>query len=100
MLMALAGLLVLFGGIFPLLRRTSLGTVVSSGSLAEVTAKSAPSEHQRVEPAPMVPSSAIMEPFEVDAASVRTLVANDPARTAKVIKEWIARDRSGFRRAS
>jgi flagellar biosynthesis/type III secretory pathway M-ring protein FliF/YscJ len=36
----------------------------------------------------------------VEAETVRSLVANDPGRTAQVIKEWIARDRSSIKRAS
>jgi flagellar biosynthesis/type III secretory pathway M-ring protein FliF/YscJ len=36
----------------------------------------------------------------VEAETVRSLVANDPERTAQVIKEWIARDRSSIKRAS
>jgi flagellar biosynthesis/type III secretory pathway M-ring protein FliF/YscJ len=36
----------------------------------------------------------------IEAETVRALVTSDPARTAQLIKEWIARDRSSVKHAT
>lgn len=95
-MMALAGLLVLFGGVFPLLRRVG----VMRAAIAQDAAgkPSAPGDKGRPRSEPTwKPLSVSPDGFAIGAETVRTLVANDPARTAQVIKEWIARDRTSLR---
>ena len=96
-LLALAGLLVLFGGVFPLLRRIA-GSLVPAARQAATANAGATIGGVRLS---MPPSDgAEPRPAEpVDLETVRTLVANDPVRTAQVIKEWMARDRSSIKRA-
>ncbi|MBV9826676.1 MAG: flagellar M-ring protein FliF [Alphaproteobacteria bacterium] len=107
--LALAGLLALFGGILPLLRRmehlqlglapaaTAAGAA-SAGTAANINvmvgsdtarpAWSMTSGVRRTTPAPV---------NTIEPETVRALVANDPARTAQVIKGWIADGRSSVR---
>jgi flagellar biosynthesis/type III secretory pathway M-ring protein FliF/YscJ len=89
-----AGLLLLFGGLLPLLRHTGLRLAAIGAAGGELTANG--------EGAGEVETAAgvLARPVFVDTETVRALAANDPVRTAQVIKEWIARDRSGIRRAS
>jgi flagellar biosynthesis/type III secretory pathway M-ring protein FliF/YscJ len=100
----LAGLLVLFGGVLPLLRRIG----ANPASIAWQTAASSGLDSRdmantglqgKTEPA-IASLSGAQQTLVVDAETVRSLVANDPERTAQIIKEWIARDRSNVRRAS
>jgi flagellar M-ring protein FliF len=104
-LLAVAGLLALFGGLFPLLRRLS---VVQSAVVAATTAKvaavrtgEAPADF--FDPmSPRAPPRARAEPqdvFSIEAETVQTLVTHDPARTAQVIRGWIAGDRGALKRA-
>ncbi len=103
-LLVIAGLLVLVGGVLPLLRHLRR---VNLAALARQTPSSGPLSGDaadlgiggKAEPA-MSSLAGTRHALVVDADAVRTLVANDPARTAQVIKEWIARDRSNIRRAS
>ncbi len=94
-LLMLAGLLVLVGGALPLLHRirSALPPVgVRPGAIEAV------SSDGKTEPS--MPSLAgISDAFVFDPDQMRTIAANDPARTARVIKEWIARDRSSLRNA-
>jgi flagellar M-ring protein FliF len=99
-LLVLAGLLVLFGGVFPLLRRVASSAADSAKSSDGATAQYASSNGVPVPPQPMFSPSGTPAALGVEAETVRTLVANDPERTAQVIKEWIARDRSSIKRAS
>ncbi|HEX3954297.1 MAG TPA: flagellar M-ring protein FliF C-terminal domain-containing protein, partial [Stellaceae bacterium] len=105
--LALAGLLVLFGGVFPMLRRMetmqmALATVrprlgIAAANLNVATGvaalrTTAPANVMRR----MTPAAAgEPEEFHIDPETVRALVVNDPARTAQVIKGWIADGRSG-----
>jgi len=105
-LLAAAGLFALFGGFFPLLRR------VSGAHTAVVAATSAKRAAIRVAlPTEVDPAAAVLRPpppprFEpqdvlsIEAETVQTLVTHDPARTAQVIRGWIAGDRgSSLRQA-
>lgn len=101
-LLMLAGLLVLFGGVLPVLRRIGAATI--GWPLAEPSLRDDPDAGNtgplgKAEPA-MASLSGAPHALVVDAETVRGLVANDPERTAQIIKEWIARDRSSIRRAS
>jgi flagellar biosynthesis/type III secretory pathway M-ring protein FliF/YscJ len=98
-LLALAGLLVLFGGVFPLLRRVASVSADSATSVG-APARYATSNGLPVQPEPMPARLGPSVALGIEAETVRTLVANDPLRTAQVIKEWIARDRSTIKRAS
>lgn len=102
-LLALAGLLVLLGGVLPLLRRTvNRAEVVSqttpfSGPLS----RDARGDEIRPRPEPALSSlSTSGNALVIEAETVRALVTSDPARTAQVIKEWIARDRSIIKHAT
>ena len=102
-LLALAGLFVLLGGVLPLLRR-----VVSHVAVANETAlfrgepsRNARSDEIQPRPDPRLSSlSASGNVLAIEAETVRALVTSDPARTAQVIKEWIARDRSSVKHAT
>jgi flagellar M-ring protein FliF len=108
--LALAGLLVLFGGVLPLLRRVtaSEAAIAELASTADLKAgvqanrgRVSPRDRAsgRDEPALNLPSGSRGVPA-AEAETVRQLVANDPARTAQVIKEWLTDDRSTFKQAS
>jgi flagellar M-ring protein FliF len=108
--LAAAGLLLLFGGIFPLLRRIG----VSHGPIARPASEvglSAPKrgdrtpaaaiDRVRILPEPGLSSlSEAHEAHGIGAEPVRKLVADDPARTARIIKEWITRDRYSVKQAT
>lgn len=94
-LMALAGLLVLVGGVLPLLRR--IGAHAAAGRLpAFSSGGDGETIVPRSEPA-LGPLAGSHNAIVIEAETVRALVANDPARTARVIKNWIARDRSSIK---
>jgi flagellar M-ring protein FliF len=110
-LLAAAGLLVLFGGVFPLLRRIG----VRHGPIARPAAAEVDfAAHSRgdrttaaaIEGVRVLPErklSSVSEAREgpaVGVEPVRKLVADDPARTARIIKEWITRDRHSIKQAS
>jgi flagellar M-ring protein FliF len=108
-LLALAGLLVLFGGVFPLLRRINVtpASVIGQTSNVEIVAsasggltRDAPSPELRVRHEPALSArSGSQDALGIEAETVRMLAANDTARTAQVIKEWIARDRRSIKHA-
>jgi len=108
-LLALAGLFVLLGGVLPLMRRigvnpASIAKQSANGDISTPLGSSiplAPNDNVRVrrELATSSPSGS-GDALGVETDSVRLLVATDPARTAQVIKEWIARDRTSNKRAS
>ena len=94
-LLAIAGLFALFGGVFPLLRRLSASQPALAVAGARASAGAAP------HPAALGPATTPAQPrvesqnvFSIEAETVQTLVTNDPARTAQVIRGWIAGERS------
>lgn len=101
-LLAFAGLFALFGGVFPLLRR--LGEAqVGLAAAAPVRSEGASATAPRAVTA--TPANDVTAPvpgertetqdvFSIEAETVQTLVTHDPARTAQVIRGWIAGDRS------
>jgi len=98
-LLALAGLLALFGGVFPLLRRLSgmQLTLAAAGAGAGAFASGGGGQQQvagaSASAAPRIPTES-QNVFSIEAETVQTLVTHDPARTAQVIRGWIAGDRS------
>ena len=103
-LLMLAGLLVLFGGVLPLLRRIKSNPAAIGWPIAaqhSLDDRDGPNTgvQGKTEPA-MASLPGGRHAQVIDAETVRSLVANDPERTAQIIKEWIARDRSSIRRAS
>jgi flagellar M-ring protein FliF len=105
-LLAAAGLLALFGGIFPLLRRaTGAQTAVAAANAvrtaairAGLSADSAAANDPTLRPLPQ-PNKQPQDIFSIEAETVQTLVRSDPARTAQVIRGWIAGDRGSLKRA-
>jgi len=103
--LALAGLLALFGGVFPLLRwlRARPGTLTLQDASATAmggaggTGGGAGRGDAGHGAANATASGGIdfsgvgADTFTVDVDAVRKIVANDPGRTAQVIKEWISR---------
>ena len=123
-LLALAGILALLGGVFPLLRRVApagVGGRVPAGAAAAAmraaaaggavgsgpgnAAAGAPNRVQGIggrdltDPAARILAAA-QDVFSIEAETVQTLVNNDPARTAQVIRGWIASDRNSLKQAS
>jgi flagellar M-ring protein FliF len=105
-ILAVAGLLALFGGLFPMLRRIGGGSRAQAGAAAaqnvatpqraaEVGAllrAAAPAERGKP-PDAAAPAAISQDVFRIDTETIRALAANDPARTALVIREWLSRDR-------
>ena len=108
-LLAMAGLFALFGGLFPLMRRLSaIQATVAAAVAAKAAAIRAGISVEAAEGADLTGSGmrplprARSEPQDVlsiEAETVQTLVTGDPARTAQVIRGWIAGDRVALRRA-
>ena len=97
-LLVLAGLLVLIGGVLPLLRHMRVNLAATAQLNGRRARHSANTENDgKAEPA-ISSLAGTRHALVVDIDTVRALVANDPARTAQVIKEWIGRDRSGISR--
>jgi flagellar M-ring protein FliF len=108
-LLAMAGLLLLLGGLRPLLRALESAVVavasravpvgVLSGAgvkrPAAAAARNAAGQPAR---AAGVASELQLVP-DSDPETVRTLVLNEPGRAAQVIKEWIASDRKRLKQA-
>lgn len=105
-ILAIAGLLALFGGLFPMLRRVGRNTAAlatagvapaAGGGAPDLRAMAAAGTGIRPAAGPAAPAVTLpnisQDVFRVDTDTVRLLVANDPARTAQVIKEWMSRDR-------
>ncbi len=105
--LAMAGLLALFGGFFPLLRRVAgVQATMVAANTAKLAAVRAGVPAEPLDPsgsAPRAPPRPRTEPqdvFSIEAETVQTLVTHDPARTAQVIRGWIAGDRgSSLKRA-
>jgi flagellar M-ring protein FliF len=99
-MLGFAGLLVVAGGVLPLLRRSraNLARISDQKAAAEGARETAHrGVESRAEPS-MRSIAGTRHAAVIDADAVRAMAANDPARTAQVIKEWIARDRSSVRR--
>lgn len=84
--LAVAGLLTLFGGVFPLLRWLRSRPAPSAVVADERRGQSS----DGVPDGPHDYSGATASAYAVDVDAVRKIVANDPGRTAQVIKEWIS----------
>jgi flagellar biosynthesis/type III secretory pathway M-ring protein FliF/YscJ len=106
-LLSVAGLFALFGGFFPLLRRvTGAQATVAASTAAKIAAiraglsvgDSDAAGDSNLRPLPRARNEP-QDIFSIEAETVQTLVTNDPARTAQVIRGWIAGDRSSFSRA-
>ena len=99
-LLVVAGLLALFGGASPLMRR------LASAQAAIGVAVDLPANQNAV-PGSVTPlrgpqggSRAVRQQqdvFSIEAETVQTLVTEDPARTAQVIRGWIAGDRGSLK---
>jgi flagellar M-ring protein FliF len=112
-LLAVAGMLALFGGVFPLLRRVAAGTpaparvpVADPAAPRTSAATAVAANANAATRSPDMPASAArargasQDVFSIETETVLTLVHNDPARTAQVIRGWIAGDRNSLRQAS
>jgi flagellar biosynthesis/type III secretory pathway M-ring protein FliF/YscJ len=105
-LLAAAGLFALFGGLFPLLRRvTGAQATVTAATAAKVAAiraglsgDSDAAANSGLRPLPRARNEP-QDIFAIEAETVQSLVTSDPARTAQVIRGWIAGDRSSLKRA-
>ncbi len=108
-LLAAAGLLALLGGVLPLTRRLTTMQAAVAAALAAKTAAiragvpavaaDAGDGSPTMRPLPQARSEP-QDVLSIEAETVQTLVAGDPARTAQVIRGWIAGDRSTLKRAS
>ncbi len=108
-LLAAAGLLALLGGVLPLTRRLTTMQAAVAAALAARTAAiragvpavaaDAGDGSPTMRPLPQARSEP-QDVLSIEAETVQTLVAGDPARTAQVIRGWIAGDRSTLKRAS
>jgi flagellar M-ring protein FliF len=122
-MLAIAGLLALFGGVLPLLRRVGTpgfrvagaGARAAGGGGAGAGRAAGPGgpggpggpnqgpgprfSGNLSEPAAKILAAA-QDVFSIEAETVQTLVNNDPARTAQVIRGWIAGDRNSLKQAS
>ena len=107
-LLAAAGLLALLGGVLPLTRRLTTMQAAAAAALAAKTAAiragvsaaiaDAGDGTSTLRPLPRARSEP-QDVLSIEAETVQTLVAGDPARTAQVIRGWIAGDRSTLKRA-
>ncbi|HTZ34511.1 MAG TPA: flagellar basal-body MS-ring/collar protein FliF [Stellaceae bacterium] len=105
-LLAVAGLFALFGGVFPLLRRLAgAQAAMAAAARSAGEGRTAAAGGAALPPGPggELPPGALRlanEPqdvFAIEAETVQTLVTHDPARTAQVIRGWIAGDRSNIK---
>jgi len=118
-MLALAGLLALFGGVLPVLRRVgtpgfrvagAAGLRAAGGGGGAVRGAGPGGSGPNQGPGPRIPGNlsepaakifaAAQDVFSIEAETVQTLVNNDPARTAQVIRGWIAGDRNSLKQAS
>ena len=107
-LLAMAGLLALLGGVLPLTRRLTTMQAAAAAALAAKTAAiragvsasaaDAGDGNPAMRPLPRARSEP-QDVLSIEAETVQTLVAGDPARTAQVIRGWIAGDRSTLKRS-
>ena len=106
-LLAAAGLLALLGGVLPLTRRLTTMQAAAAAALAAKTAAiragvsaaalEAGDGSSTLRPLPRARNEP-QDVLSIEAETVQTLVAGDPARTAQVIRGWIAGDRSALKR--
>ena len=96
-IMALAGLLALFGFGLPMLRRLQQAPLafayanVSAAASPARAARAAGSQAAAGSFGPSIDVSAVgQNVLDADIDAVRKIVANDPGRTAQVIKEWLS----------
>ncbi|HZK90494.1 MAG TPA: flagellar basal-body MS-ring/collar protein FliF [Stellaceae bacterium] len=94
-MLALAGLLALFGGLFPLLNRLAgaQAALAVAPPAAAVALSAGAGGDSRSAGGAQRPNSQPQDVFSIEADTVQTLVTHDPARTAQVIRGWIAGDR-------
>jgi len=99
-LLALAGLMALFGGVFPLTRRlTSAQLAIPERAAAQGPATAAATTAAAPEQQRLVPAASPQDVFTIEGDTVQALVTHDPARTAQVIRGWIASDRVNLKPA-
>lgn len=110
-LIAAAGLLLLLGGLSPVLRRITASHTVTAQAFAgpELAVVGLGGGIPRVgdigtprtlaAPGTAPPPAGMAGPLNIDPETVRSLVLNQPGRTAQVIKGWIARDASRLKQA-
>jgi flagellar M-ring protein FliF len=106
-LLAVAGLFALFGGLFPLLRwlasaQTSVAAAASARAAAARSGERTPPVAEAtagMPRSPLRPRVEAQDVFSIESETVQTLVTGDPARTAQVIRGWIAGDRGTLKRA-
>lgn len=99
-LLVLAGLFALFGGAFPLMRRLAGAQVAMAAVAQPANQNVAPGATATAVRGPQGTARAArpqQDVFSIEAETVQSLVANDPARTAQVIRGWIAGDRSSLK---
>lgn len=102
-LLAVAGLFALFGGVFPLLRRLSVPRPAVASSIRLPAATSPDAAGSAAGQAPRATQRLTNEPqdvFSIKTDTVQTLVNHDPARTAQVIRGWIADGRGNLKQAN
>ncbi|HXC30270.1 MAG TPA: flagellar basal-body MS-ring/collar protein FliF [Stellaceae bacterium] len=108
-LLAVAGLLALFGGFFPATRRlktlqASVAASIAAKAAAIRAGVSADSSYlidaanSTMRPLPRARAEP-QDVLSIEAETVQTLVTGDPARTAQVIRGWIAGGRGDLKRA-
>jgi flagellar biosynthesis/type III secretory pathway M-ring protein FliF/YscJ len=101
-LLTLASLLVLLGGVLPLLRRFTNRAAVARQTAPFSSALSPTARgdglQRGLEPRTNSLSGQANE-LVIEAETVRALVSNDPVRTAQVLKEWLSHERSLIRPA-
>jgi flagellar M-ring protein FliF len=97
-LLAVAGLFALFGGLFPLLRRLTGAQVAIAAAIRPPSLEAvAGMDMGDVKTSRNRAITETQDVFSIEADTVQTLVTHDPARTAQVIRGWIAGDRSSLR---
>jgi flagellar M-ring protein FliF len=96
-LLAIAGLFALFGGLFPLLNRLTGAQAALTARLPAAGMGALPSAEGRAQATSSRPNNQPQDVFSIEADTVQTLVTHDPARTAQVIRGWIAGDRGNLK---
>lgn len=99
-LLVVAGLLALFGGAFPLMRRLATAQATMAVVAPPANQNTAPGSAPTSISGPRGTPRAVRQQqdvFSIEAETVQTLVTHDPARTAQVIRGWIAGDRTSLK---
>ncbi|MGH6968360.1 MAG: flagellar basal-body MS-ring/collar protein FliF [Stellaceae bacterium] len=90
-ILALAGLLALFGLGLPMLRRLQQAPLNFAYAGAMASSRSGGTHGMRGGAGPGIDVSGVgQNMLDADIDAVRKIVANDPGRTAQVIKEWLS----------